>query len=153
MVEAGGCLSHFKSEVERLRHQEKVEIKTTHLLKLLTVEVKIIFENNRAVYDEKNIIRQSNYVFFDKNHQGTIGLLNSFSLPHRKCEIYDILIEKNLSMRSAIGNQANRLEKIVVTQHEDIILYDFPKNYDILVEKGLNYAFVTNSLNILTMVL
>ena len=56
-------------------------------------------------------------------------------------------------MRSAIGNQAKRLEKIVVTQHEDIILYDFPKNYDILVEKGLNYAFVTNSLNILTMVL
>ena len=56
-------------------------------------------------------------------------------------------------MRSAIGNQAKRFEEIVVTQHENIILYDFPKNLDILVEKGLNSVFVTNSLNISNMVL
>ena len=64
---------------------------------------------------------------------------------------------KNVNLRnhfSAIGNQAKRLEKIVVTQHENmILLHDFPKNHDILAEKGLNYVFVTNSLNILNMVL
>ena len=56
-------------------------------------------------------------------------------------------------MRSAIGNQPKRLEKIVVTQHENILLYDFPKNHDILAERGLNSVFVTNSLNISNMVL
>ena len=71
-----------------------------------------------------------------------------------KCEIYqELQIEKTLSMRSAIGIQPKRSVKIVVTKHENIIQYDFPKNHDILAERGLNSVFVTNSLNISNMVL